>query len=200
MECLIGIKGKDFVILAADTVAGRSIMALKHDHDKMFQLGSKLAMVVCGESGDTVQFSEYIAKNIQLYKMRNGYELSPRAAANFTRRTQAEYLRSRTPYHVNMLIGGHDKEEGPQLFFQDYLTSLVEVPYAVHGYGGFFTLGIMDRYYKPDISKDEAVALLKKCIDEIQKRFIVNLTKFKVHVIDENGIKQLDDIVPAPNA
>ena len=30
MECLIGIRGKDFVLLASDTVAGRSIMAMKH--------------------------------------------------------------------------------------------------------------------------------------------------------------------------
>ena len=29
-------------------------------------------MAVSGESGDTTQFAEYIAKNIQLYKMRNG--------------------------------------------------------------------------------------------------------------------------------
>lgn len=52
-------------------------------------------MAVCGESGDTVQFAEYIAKNIQLYKMRNGYELSPKEAANFTRRNLAEALRSK---------------------------------------------------------------------------------------------------------
>lgn len=51
-------------------------------------------MGVNGDSGDTNQFAEYIAKNIQLYKMRNGYELGPSAAANFTRRNLADYLRS----------------------------------------------------------------------------------------------------------
>ena len=42
------------------------------DTDKTFQMSDKLMMAVSGESGDTVQFAEYIAKNIQLYKMRNG--------------------------------------------------------------------------------------------------------------------------------
>lgn len=51
-------------------------------------------MATCGESGDRTMFSEFIAKNVQLYKMRNGYELSPSAAATFTRRKMAEYLRS----------------------------------------------------------------------------------------------------------
>ena len=52
-------------------------------------------MSACGESGDTTQFAEFVQKNVQLYKMQNGYELSPWAAANFTRRNLADYLRSR---------------------------------------------------------------------------------------------------------
>ena len=42
------------------------------DDDKTFKLADNLVMAVSGEPGDTVQFAEYIAKNIQLYKMRNG--------------------------------------------------------------------------------------------------------------------------------
>lgn len=61
-------------------------------------------MSVTGESGDTVQFAEYIAKNIQLYKMRNGYELSPAAAASYTRRNLAEYLRSRVSLSLSILF------------------------------------------------------------------------------------------------
>ena len=29
-----------------------------------------------------------------------------------------------------------------------HLTSLQEVPYAAHGYGAYFTLSVLDRYYK----------------------------------------------------
>ena len=42
------------------------------DHDKMFRVGPQALMAVCGDAGDSVQFCEYIAKNVQLYKMRNG--------------------------------------------------------------------------------------------------------------------------------
>ena len=38
-----------------------------------------------------------------------------------------------TPYHVNLLLGGYDSEDGAQLFFMDYLASQVQLPYAVHG-------------------------------------------------------------------
>jgi 20S proteasome alpha/beta subunit len=49
---------------------------------------------------------------------------------------------------VNLLIGGYDKDEGAQLYFLDYLASMVKVPYAAHGYGGYFSLSIMDRLYR----------------------------------------------------
>ena len=57
-------------------------------------LSEHTILSVLGEPGDTKQFSEYIAKNIQLYKMRNGYELSPSGAAHFTRTNLADALRS----------------------------------------------------------------------------------------------------------
>ncbi|KAJ8273055.1 hypothetical protein GJAV_G00096870 [Gymnothorax javanicus] len=109
MEYLIGIQGPDFVLVAADNVAASSIIQMKHDYDKMFKLSENILLLCVGEAGDTVQFAEYIQKNVQLYKMRNGYELSPAAAANFTRKNLADYLRSRTPYHVNLLLAGYDE-------------------------------------------------------------------------------------------
>lgn len=42
------------------------------DDDKFYKLSDHLLMLVSGEPGDTIQFAEFIAKNIQLYKMRNG--------------------------------------------------------------------------------------------------------------------------------
>lgn len=53
-----------------------------------------------------------------------------------------------TPYFVNVLMGGYDKENGPELYFMDYLASSVKVPFAAHGYGGYLSLSIMDRYHK----------------------------------------------------
>nr|XP_006126016.2 proteasome subunit beta type-2 [Pelodiscus sinensis] len=167
---------------------------LREDHDKMFKMSEKILLLCVGEAGDTVQFAEYIQKNVQLYKMRNGYELSPTAAANFTRRNLADYLRSRTPYHVNLLLAGYDEHEGPALYYMDYLAALAKAPFAAHGYGAFLTLSILDRYYKPSITREEAVELLKKCLEELQKRFILNLPSFSVRFIDKDGIHEMDNI------
>lgn len=118
MECLIGIKFNDFVLIAADMTNAHSILVMKSgnivnlmlctfptvltlfisDYEKLYKLADNLVMAVSGESGDTIQYAEYIAKNIQLYKMRNQYELSANEAAVFTRRNLAEALRTGVSY------------------------------------------------------------------------------------------------------
>jgi len=194
MEGLIGIAFKDFALVAADQTMVFSIIAVKNDQNKIYRLSDNLVMAVCGEPGDTAQFAEFIEKNIQLYKMRNGFDLSPSAAAHFVQRNLADYLRSRTPYHVNVLLAGYDDKTGPELYYLDYLATMSKLPYAMHGYGGFFTTSILDRFYRPDMSVEEGVALLKKCIAEVQKRLIVNLPTFKVSIVEKGSIKSLPDI------
>nr|ACI68242.1 Proteasome subunit beta type-2 [Salmo salar] len=166
MEYLIGIQGQDFVLVAADNVAAHSIVKMKQDQDKMFKLSDKILLLCVGEAGDTVQFAEYIQKNIQLYKMRNGYELSPTAAANFTRKNLADYLRSRTPYHVNLLLAGFDETDGPGLYYMDHLSALAKAPFAAHGHGAYRTLSIL------------------------------NLPSFSVRLIDKDGIHDLEKLIP----
>lgn len=72
----------------------------------------------------------------------------------------------------------------------------MDLEYAAHGYGGFFSLSIMDRYHAKSATVEEAYELLKKCIREIQKRLIVNLPNFKVQVVGQNGIEDLPVITP----
>eukprot|EP00794_Sanderia_malayensis_P004610 gene4610-5216_t len=198
MEFLVGMVGDGFVLLAADRNGGRGIVRMKDDQEKMFKLNSTTLMLVSGESGDTAYFAEYIEKNVSLYKVINGYELTPHATANFTRKMLAEYLRSHTPYTVNLLLAGFDDEYGPALYHLDYLGALAKSPFTAHGYGSFFSMSIMDRYYKPGLSKKEAMALLQKVIDEVQKRFIVAMPSFTIKLIDKDGIHELDTLSAKP--
>ena len=140
---------------------------------------------------------EYIARNIKLNELRNGNVASPWANANFVRRQLAEALRSRNSYNVNMLIGGYaegGEHPGAQLYFIDYLSAMAKVPFAAHGYGAFFTLSILDKHYKPGMSLEEATDLLKRCVAEVRLRFMAQMPKFAVTVVDKDGSRRLDDM------
>ena len=195
MEGLIGIAFNDFVLLAADRTMTFSILAVKQDVDKMVRLDDRLLLAVSGEAGDTMQFAELMQKNVQLYRIRNGFPLSPESAAHFVRRNLADSLRSRSPYQVNCLLAGYDSVTSqPLLFHMDHLATSVQLPFAMHGYGQFVSTSIMDRSYRPDSTLAEGLDLLRKVIAEIHKRLIINMPTFKVRVVDKDGIRDLPDI------
>jgi len=193
METSFALTGKGYVIMAADTTASRSIVKMKIDEDKIKTLSSHLLMAYSGEPGDTVQFAEYVERNIRLYQIRNLYPLRPSAAASWIRRSLAASLRSRKPYSVNLLLGGYDiASHDPHLYWIDYLGTMTEVPFAAHGYGSYFALSLLDRYHDPSASVEEGLATLKRCIEEVSKRLVVSPGKYKVKIVDKDGTREVE--------
>ncbi|KAI0633983.1 N-terminal nucleophile aminohydrolase [Trametes polyzona] len=193
MDISFALTGKGYVIVAADTTAARSIVKMKVDEDKIKVLSPHLLMAFSGEPGDTVQFAEYIERNIRLYQIRNTYALRPPSAASWIRRALADSLRSRRPYAVNLLIGGYDTStHTPHLYWVDYLGTLSEVPFAAHGYGAYFALSLLDRYHDPEAPLEEGLATLRRCLDEVAKRLVVTPEKYKVKVVDKDGVREVE--------
>ncbi|CAH0694867.1 unnamed protein product [Spodoptera exigua] len=197
LQCLIGMQCKDFAIIAADQTNTQSIIVMKHDENKFYDMSDHLVMGIIGAPGDRAQFAQFIAKNVQLYKMRNGYQLTTAATVHFTRKTLMEALKTGTPSMVNMLVAGYDTENGGQLYTMDFLASSLRVPFAVHGFGGLLCLGILDRYHKPEMTEEEAYEVIKQCIREVHSRLFVSLPNFLVKVINKDGIKEMPIVTPA---
>ena len=204
MDILLGIKVKDSVILATSKAATRGISVLKADDDKTRELTPHTIMGFTGEAGDTVQFAEYIQANMKLYSTRENHDLSVGSVASFVRLELAKSLRSRRPFQVNVLISGVDITKDtneksdevviePHLYQIDYLGTQVELPYAAHGYAGFYTFSLLDHHYRPDMTLDEGLTLLQLCINELEKRMPIDFKGVFVKVVDKDGIRQLDD-------
>jgi len=192
MEVQIALTGKDFVIIAADTNAARSIVRMKTDEDKIKELSPQLLMSYSGEPGDTIQFAEYIERNLRLHHIRYHHPLRPQSAASWIRRSLAQSLRSRNPYAVNLLLGGYDVSTNtPNLYWMDYLGTLAEVPFAAQGYGSYFVLSLFDRYHNPKAELHEALETLKRAIEEVQKRLIIGLPEWKIKVVDKDGVREV---------
>ena len=79
-----------------------------------------------------------------------------------------------------------------ELYFMDYLASMIKAPYAAQGYGGFFTTSIMGRHYKADMTRQQTYALMIECVKEVEHR----LPNFAVVIMDEDGIHKMDTINP----
>ncbi|SCU78993.1 LAMI_0A06876g1_1 [Lachancea mirantina] len=191
MDIVLGIRVKDSVILATSKAVTRGISVLKSTDDKTRVLSEHSLLAFSGEAGDTVQFAEYIQVNMQLYSIRENYELSPYATASFVRQELAKSIRSRKPFQVNVLLGGFDAKKGePGLYQIDYLGTQAELPYAAHGYSGFYTFSLLDRHYRPDMTTQEGLELLRMCVDELERRMPIDFKGVLVKIVDKDGVRE----------
>lgn len=195
MDIILGIKVQGATIIATSKAATRGISILKDTDDKTRVLNSHNLVAYTGESGDTVQFAEYVQANIQLYTMReNDVELSPKATASFVRNQLALSLRSRKPFQVNVLLGGYDvKTETASLNWIDYLGTNVELPYAAHGYAAFYCSSLLDRHYRKDMDTQEGLRLLRMCLKELELRMPIDFKGVYVKVVDKDGVRAVDE-------
>ena len=48
------------------------------------------------------------------------------------------------------------------------------------------------RYHDPEASLEEGLAVLRRCIDEVTKRLVVAQPKYKVKVVDKDGVREVE--------
>lgn len=48
------------------------------------------------------------------------------------------------------------------------------------------------RYHDPEASLEEGLATLRRCLDEVAKRLVVTPEKYKVKVVDKDGVREVE--------
>lgn len=204
MDTIIGIRCKDYVMVAASGTGAHYYIKITDDEDKILPIDSHKMMACVGENGARVNFSEYVRCNMRLNTIRqHGRKCTTDTVAHFMRNELAKSIRSRDgAYAVNALVAGYDlplseHDDMPpstNLFYLDYLGTMQPVPYGAHGYGASFCVGLLDRKWRPDMTPQEGADLLQQCCDEVKRRIVFSNAHFVCRVVDKNGIQDLPNV------
>ncbi len=104
----------------------------------------------------------------------------------------AEALR-RGPYQVNCLVGGFEHTTGEaKLYWMDYLGTLQQVQKGAHGYAAYFVNSVLDNDFRKDMTLEEGIVCMKKCIHELRTRFIIKQPNFVSKIVTKDGIQVLN--------
>ncbi|RYH07639.1 hypothetical protein EON65_41565 [archaeon] len=108
--------------------------------------------------------------------------------------TQLATALRRGPYQTNVLLAGYDTtKEGSKvsLYHMDYLAALTEVKFGAHGYCSNFILSIFDRDWQPNMSLEQALEVVRKCLYELKVRFLISQPNFVIKLVDAQGTRVL---------
>ena len=78
----------------------------------------------------------------------------------------------------------------PKLFWLDQYGSLQSLRYGAHGYGLNFALSILDQRYRSDMSREEAVCLIRECFRQLRQRYVINSPEMpRIKCVDIFGVR-----------
>ena len=159
----LGFKFKDGIILAVDSRASMGTFDSSETVRKVIEINDHMLGTMAGGAADCQFWEENLARIVALYELNTGEKLSIAGASNLF----SNMLYGYKGYGLSLgtMIAGSD-DKGTHLYYCDNDgIRLAGDKFAV-GSGGTYAYGILDTYYRYDLSIEEAVTLGKRDISE----------------------------------
>jgi len=71
---------------------------------------------------------------------------------------------------AGVIVGGWDPVDGGSVYNIPLGGACIKMPYAIGGSGSTFIYGLVDAAYKEDMTKDETLGFVKKCVSHAMAR------------------------------
>lgn len=184
----VGLVIGDRVILAADKRATAGQMIYHKQVKKIAPITNYAAMTISGLVADAqflIENARYIARE---YELSTGRSISIRGLASSISTILSLYLR-RSPFIVQLLLGGYDQYEGASLYYLDLYGTMTKENYMATGSGSPVAFGFLEANYRPDLDLDTAIDIAVKAVLVAQSRDGFSGEGVDVVVIGRRGIE-----------
>lgn len=80
----------------------------------------------------------------------------------------------------------------PRLYWLDQYGSIQNLKYGAHGFGSNFALSVLDQRFRSNLSRKEAMELIRECFEQLRQRYVINSPlPPRIKCIDAFGVKEL---------
>lgn len=159
----LGFVFKEGVIIAVDSRASMGSFESSSTVRKVIEINDRLLGTMAGGAADCQFWEDNLAQHVKLYQLKYGEELSVSGASQLFCNWLYEYRGH--GLSVGTMIAGSDAN-GVHLYYCDNDGTRVQGDRFAVGSGGTYAYGIIDSYYKYDLTLQEAVVLGQRAISE----------------------------------
>lgn len=178
---VLGIKFKDGVMLAADTLASYGSLARYKNVERIKPVGDCTLIGASGEYSDFQNIVQMMEENHQFdLNVEDGFEMSPSEYFNMLRAIMYNRRNDFNPLWNYLLIAGCQKDGTPFLGSVDHIGTSYEDNILATGFGGHLALPILRKKWRPDLEEGEARALLEDCMRVLFYRDCRSLNRIQI--------------------
>jgi len=183
----IGMIAKDCVVLASDQRATMGFLIASKTAKKIYKVTDRIGATIAGSVADAQSIMELLAAEAKLFEIQRGRPIRVKA---LTRLLSNIMFQGRGAYMLGSLVGGFD-DEGPQVYYTDFVGSVIPDNYVANGSGSPVALGVLEAEYKEELPKKKAIELAVRAIAAAIERDAATGNSILVSVIDKDGYQEI---------
>lgn len=184
----LAFKYQGGVIVSVDSRATQGPFIASQTVKKIIEINPYLLGTMAGGAADCQYWERDLGRQCRLYELRNKERISVAAASKLLANTMYQYR----GYGLSMgtMVTGWDKT-GPQLYYVDNDATRIHGDLFSVGSGSTFAYGVLDNYYRYDMTDDEAIELGKRAILHATHRDAYSGGINNVYHVKEDGWVQV---------
>jgi len=184
----VGLIAKDCVVLASDQRATMGFLIANKTAQKIYKITDRIGATIAGSVADAQNIMDLLKAEAKLFEIQRNRPIRVKA---LTRLLSNIMFQARGGYLLQCLVGGFD-DEGPQVFYTDYIGSVLPDKFTSTGSGSPVALGVLEAEYKDDLPKKKAIELAIRAVAAAIERDAASGNSILVSVIDKNGYEEVD--------
>lgn len=184
-------KFNDGIIVSVDSRSTMGSYIASGSVKKVIEINPYLLGTMAGGAADCSFWERNLGVQCRLFELRNKKRISVASASKLLANTMNAYK----GYGLSMgtMITGWD-ETGPQLYYVDDDGSRIKGTLFACGSGSTFAYSVLDNYYRPDLTIEEAIDLGARAIYHATHRDAMSGGINNLYHVTKNGWKKIHSI------
>ncbi|CAJ1354956.1 unnamed protein product [Effrenium voratum] len=163
---VIGLKYKDGVIVAADTLASYGSEARYKDVCRLKKVGEYTLLGGGGEFSDFQYVSDLLDEMAdEDWLHEDGYSMGPKEYSSYIGRIMYNRRSKFNPLYNQFVVVGKKKDEPAHLMYVDHQGTAYEENFVATGFAMHLALPLLRNGWSADMSLEEAKKLVHKCLE-----------------------------------
>ncbi len=186
----VGIIVKEGVVIGTESQASAGSMVASKQAQKLFEINEYTAATIAGGVADCQYIIAQLRALSRIKEVEEGVVPEPKYIASICRNI---LFSGRSFFMSMMIVGGYSlREKSGILTGIDMLgTWYEEDSFISFGSGSPFSLGVLEADWKPSMTKEKGIELIKTAITSSRERDAGSGFALQICTIDKAGFKQI---------
>lgn len=192
---ILAITYKDGVMIMADTGASYGSLARFTDIPRIHKINSKVLLAQGGELSD-YQYLERLLHEVTVddHIEADGITKGPEEIQSFVSRVMHNFRNKGNPLYNQIVTAGFTRQNKPFLGYVDLYGTTFTDDIVVTGFGMHMALPLLRKDWRPDMTHDEAKAILENAMRVLVYRHCRTINKFTLATV-ERAVEEGGDSV-----